>query len=91
MQCWEFKVIVSKDTQSADREVNGSNTTNFAWRNNGAILMTKTLAALLANITEKAIARAAIRRLRTNYFGKSHKILLPSRPMKTVEGCQPAT
>lgn len=91
MQCWEPKVIVSKDTKSADREVNGGNTSNFAWRNNGGILMIKTLAALLANITERAIARATIRRLRTNYFCKSHKMLLPSRPMRTVERCQPAT
>jgi hypothetical protein len=79
MQCWAFKVIVSKDTRRADREVNGG------------ILMIKTLAALLANITERAIARATIRRLRTNYFCKSHKMLLPSRPMRTVERCQPAT
>lgn len=53
--------------------------------------MIKTLAALLANITERAIARATIRRLRTNYFCKSHKMLLRSRPMRTVERCQPAT
>ncbi len=53
--------------------------------------MIKTLAALLANITETAIARVNIRRLRTNYFGKSHKRRRPSRPMRTVERCQPAT
>ena len=57
MQCWEFKVIVSKDTQKVDQEVNGNNTTNFAWQNNGGILMINTLAALLVNITERAIPR----------------------------------
>jgi hypothetical protein len=91
MQCLEFKVIVSKDTQRADREVNGGNTANFAWRNNGGILMIKTVPALPTIITERVIARATIHLLRMNYFSKIHKMLLPSRPMKMVNRCQPAT